>query len=163
MPNQSCTCAGCQSLCKVFPGSMSPGEVRRLAAHLNVEVISLFSTHLGFDRWLGGFGDVGEQWEDVYTVVPATTHFGPGDVYSRPPFDWTPKPCALQDASGLCTIHAAKPRECRWAFSNDHGEEATGNMRRIIARAWARPAAARYMAWIRAELRAKFGNREDPD
>ncbi|MDH3291600.1 MAG: hypothetical protein OEQ75_11370 [Gemmatimonadota bacterium] len=60
---------------------------------------------------------------------------------------WTSRPCGLHHPDGLCSIHEAKPRECRWMFACQPQHER--NNRRRLARAWARPAARAFMARLR--------------
>ena len=156
----SCTCAACVSCCERFPGWMTPRDVRRLAEHLGVTPRSLFQTHLAWDRYFlcretaiawGLFTPEDEDDYDypscVWIALPASATARPGEVTERPwlPLDFTSRCALLKD--GLCTIHDAKPRECRSVFASRCETNPTPFNERaheLIARAWARPAARRW-------------------
>ena len=126
--------------------------------------VDLFGTHLAFDRWFSGFADCGGDG-DVLTVIPAAPgHFEPGSVFSRPWFDWDARPCGMLK-DDRCSIHAHKPRECRWAYCSAHPEEMRGGTgadhRERIARAWARPAARRYARWLWSQVAQRYGYPEE--
>lgn len=100
---------------------------------------------------------------DVYTVIPASPgHFAPASLWARSWFDFTPRPCGLLRAQ-RCTIHDVKPRECRWAYISAHEKPQHGghHLRERIARAWARPAAQRYMRALRTAVSLRFGPIEE--
>lgn len=150
LQSTSCDCAACRGLCRIWPGWLTPRDVKRLATHLNVEPRELFATHLAWDTWYG--------WpEDTLVAIPASRDGAPGDMTHREWFGALTghtNPCALQDADGHCTIHAAKPRECRTTFSrtcatNPMPEDAPfDRWHELIARAWARPAARRWQRYL---------------
>lgn len=125
---------------------MTVNDVRRLARHVGVDARDLFRTHLAFDYWNGGTSDA-DAWEveDVVVVSPATVNCPPGTVMPFGAPMYGQNVCALLDGDDRCTVHAAKPTECRVTYSCD-GNGRDKKLRRRIARAWHRPAARRFLA-----------------
>jgi Fe-S-cluster containining protein len=74
-----------------------------------------------------------DYWEGdspIFIVSPATTKCTPGKVF---PYDPRGRCVLLKD--GLCSIHAAKPAECRAEHHTDSGA-AISTRHKAIAMAW---------------------------
>ena len=143
-----CRCQECQKCCERTPGWLSPKDVRRLATHLGVTMRELFATHLCFDYWVGD-----HEMPETFVPSPATTQCAAGQT-----MPWS-APMAgnnrcLLFRRGLCSIHTAKPRECRATMGcQEEAISRTDNRwRRRIARAWNRPAARRFMETLRSAV-----------
>jgi len=157
-----CGCGVCRSACERFPGWMSPGDVRLLAAMLEQPPAALFDTHLAFDRWFGGY-ELGGLRDDstVWVVLPAAASLPPGELFPRGFSDAERMGCTFYDRpTGACAIHAIKPVECREAVICDRSRERGGGreFRIYIARAWGRPAGRRFMAELRTAVVRRRGH-----
>lgn len=102
-----------------------PGEVERLADLLDTDVAALFAAHLAVDWWedLDGVGD-------VFVLSPALVGEEAGVEFPAAPGGR----CVFY-AEGRCTIHDAKPFECRALIHTD-GRAAVSARHEATARAW---------------------------
>jgi Fe-S-cluster containining protein len=101
-----CACEKCVTACQRTPGLFRPGEAEKAAAHLGIP-FEEFKQQLMIDWWTARTGR-------IYYYVPRKVEDKPERVA-----DWgrafLRSPCVfLKDKR--CSIHAAKPFECREAF-----------------------------------------------
>ena len=97
MDRTSCSCRDCVQCCKEQPGSLIPGDMERIAAHLGKpleEVKPLFWASPGA---LVGDTRTGRTWR-VGTITPR--------------FDTQKRRCVFLDDADRCTIHAVAPFGC---------------------------------------------------
>lgn len=152
MSRPDCSCETCVKSCEHVPGWFSPRDVRRLFAAYGERARQF----VAFDQWYGGFSDVGEEYKDVTVCIPPNEVAAPGAMYPEEPwFNFGPSPrfgrCALL-VDGRCSIHAHKPAECRLTYGSkcEHKmQNPPSTLRKRIARAWARPAARRFLETLR--------------
>lgn len=124
---ESCTCAECQAECVRKPGWFMPGEAEKAAELLGVSLERLFRTHLMADYW-----EADGTLPLTYVLSPAVVSGKPGGVFPKDPHG-----TCVFFVNGRCSIHAAKPHECREAF---HGTPLPGVHRGILD-AWNNPEA----------------------
>lgn len=147
----ACSCDHCRSLCERFPGWFTPRGLVCFARYLGVDVPSVFKTHVALDAFY-------EPDRETLIALPASERVPPGTKFPRPmlsifemidrllpDYKENLSRCAMF-IDGHCSIHDAKPRECRDTFAVgcqtaiEHGidsERSHGHER--IARAWMRP------------------------
>jgi Fe-S-cluster containining protein len=94
-----CSCDICKSACTHKPGWFAPGEATKAAELLGLSEQEFFDRYLGVDFWMGS--------PSIFVLAPATISMTPGGVYP-----YTPTGQCIFFKEGLCSIHAAKPREC---------------------------------------------------
>lgn len=122
-PNEECTCARCVSACSSKPGWFLPGEVLEAAKLLGMEPQAFFDKYLMVDYWTG---DV----DNIYVLSPAIIQGEPGGMY--PP---NPHGTCVFLKDDRCSIHAAKPYECR---ALDHSGDNQAPLRHeLVADVWA--------------------------
>lgn len=132
MSTRDCTCEKCVNACRWNPGWFMPGEAEKAAELFGMDFESFKAKYLVVDYWLG------EEWSggDIDVLAPrkldGVTPEGCPRVGFMYPF--SAAPCIfLKD--DRCSIHAAKPHECRQALAcgtvNPDG-------RKVIAQAWQR-------------------------
>ena len=143
----SCTCDSCVACCEKLPGWLIPSDIRRLAWFQGLDdPRQLFDTILAWDYWCGNFDDQGGEG-DIWVPIPINASVGPGEVMSWGAPMRGESSCQLL-VERRCSIHEAKPFECRDSYGScrpgPHGWR-----RRRIARAWNRPAARRFTAYLR--------------
>jgi Fe-S-cluster containining protein len=151
-----CQCQFCQSLCMNYPGWLTPRDVKRLAQHLGVSMASLFRTHLSIDGYYGFAADDGE-YTDIFVPLPKSVRADAGEQISRSggfsAFLGDNKSACGLYKNGRCTIHAAKPRECRESYA-EKCQTATDSGRvlhKCIMRAWSRPGVQFWLASLLVE------------
>jgi len=126
-----CSCTDCVSACKKKPGWFAPGEIKPAADLLGMsEEKEFFDKYLSVDYW--GNPD---SW--MFVLSPATLNATPGQEF---PLDPTGQ-CVFLKEDGKCSIHEAKPYECK---SYDHRKkeseadlEQASKQHLSVAEAWA--------------------------
>lgn len=117
---ESGTCHQCQSACAHKPGWFLPGEAEKAAELVGMTFQEFFDAHLAVDWYVDD--------TDTFLLSPAIageeagTEF-PGNPHGR---------CVFYQ-EGRCTIHAAKPFECREYV---HTETDSGTRHEDVAKAW---------------------------
>ncbi len=148
--------------------------MKRLAVALDQSPESLFETHLA---WLELHRDP-RPWRKESRKKAIQTHAGflvpipanyqtdPGQVFGNllhpeAANEMTDDPhamCQFHLANGKCAIHAIRPQECRAAFAcgrqNPAQTKRYYRIRKLIERAWLRPAAAAFVSRVRARSEA---------
>lgn len=117
-----CQCDFCQGCCEHKPGWLAPDDVSPLAKLLGVTAQELFDTHLAVDWWVN-------CPDDIYVLSPAIVGNSTGDMFPAKP---TGRCVFLKD--GKCSVHAAKPLECRIAHHSNR--EDAGDRHEAVARLW---------------------------
>lgn len=157
----SCTCKSCQSCCTNVPGWFTPRDVKRLIERYPRKWPKL----VAFDRWYN------EDEDDtrITVMAPPNKVTRAGEEYPEEGGGWgwlmgsrRAGACKLL-VKGRCSIHSHKPNECRHTFGQGDPKCKGGydtssrgpNLRGRIARAWARPAAKKFLAAVRAELQRR--------
>lgn len=119
----SCSCHGCQRACETKPGWFLPGEAEKAAALLNIPLQQFFNEYLGVDWWE-------DSLNPIFVLAPATTDMDTGEEY-----DSNPRGICIFYKDGLCTIHDAKPFECR-EFLHGDSRDTTYKRHQSVAAAW---------------------------
>lgn len=109
------------SACSFKPGWFAPGEAEEAAKLKGMTLQDFFRSFLGVDWWQGGADD-----PTTFVLSPATTRMSPGEEY---PGD--PKGACVFFVEGRCSIHTAKPAECR---EYDHTKKPGVARKDIVAR-----------------------------
>jgi len=120
--NIDCSCPKCQSACSYCPGWFLPGQVEKVAEHLNMTLKELFDKYLGVNWWEGEV--------PIFVLAPATTKMSAGSEY---PGD--PRGKCIFYKDGKCEIHPVKPYECRKAIHGDT-QEVVQERHRFISKKW---------------------------
>lgn len=118
-----CRCLNCLDACKHRPGWFKPGEVEKVAEHLDVSIDKLFRHKLAVDWW--------EAEKDVFVLAPALKGEEAGTEY---PGD--PRAECVFFQNGLCEIHPVKPFECKEA---NHNREKSRSDHQHASDAWNTP------------------------
>lgn len=119
-----CTCKICVAACRTKPGLFAPGEAEKAAKLLGLTLQQFFDKHLMVDYWTKG-ADVSH-----FTLSPAIKEGEPGELFDRDPRGH----CVfLKDAR--CSIHAAKPIECK-AAHHDCSRDQVERMHKQVALQW---------------------------
>lgn len=103
---ESCSCEDCKSACRRKPGWFTPGQIERVAEHLQIPLAQLFKTKLAVDFYYGEGDD--SDGIDRFAISPAVVGNEPGQEFPVKPVGR----CVFYE-KGRCTIHAVKPDECR--------------------------------------------------
>lgn len=98
--DNACQCNTCKSACERRPGWFMPGEAEKAAELLGMTKKEFFDKYLGIDWWEGS--------DPIFLLAPATHRSRPGQEYPS-----NPRGACVLFKDGLCSIHAAKPHECR--------------------------------------------------
>jgi Fe-S-cluster containining protein len=117
-----CTCDRCQKACQNKPGWFLPGEAEKAAELLGMPLPEFFRTKLGVDWYEGE--------KPVFVLSPAITTMPAGETFPSDPMGT----CVFFE-SGRCTIHAAKPFECRMFLHGQQFDE-TDKRHADVAAAW---------------------------
>lgn len=122
-----CSCDNCVSACKKKPGWFAPGEIKPAADLLGMSEKDFFDKYLSVDYW-------GKPDSWLFVLSPATLNATPGKEF---PLDPTGQ-CVFLTEDGKCSIHEAKPYECK---SYDHrnkeeDREQFSNQHLSVAEAW---------------------------
>lgn len=91
----SCACADCVACCHDQPGSLAPGDLERIAAHLGKPVAAILAKFWASPGALLANSRTGETLR-VGTITPTLRH-------GR---------CVFLDAADRCTIHPVAPFGC---------------------------------------------------
>lgn len=97
---EDCECSDCRAACMNKPGWFKPGEAEKAAKLVGLSLPDFFQKSLAVDWYEGD--------PDIFVLAPATEVSGAGTEYPGDPRG----ECTLYE-DGKCTIHAAKPFECR--------------------------------------------------
>lgn len=106
---ESCSCPKCISACCNDPGRLAPEDVQKLAAELGITPADLIATYLVKIPLTPG--------DNRYALAPAKRKgkrliAEPGTVV--PDYYAAERGvCVFFDGEGGCTVHGAKPFECR--------------------------------------------------
>lgn len=118
--NNDCSCPSCQAGCTRKPGWFKPGEAEAAAPLKGLSLQDFFNQYLAVDYWTG--------YPNIYLLSPAVVGNGTGNVFPSDPGGR----CVFYE-NGLCSIHAAKPFECRvMHHDNTYG----GDAHQDVAYAW---------------------------
>ena len=117
-----CSCNSCQNACKYKPGWFKPGEAEKAAELKGLPLEKFFKDHLAVDWW--------ESDPDIFLLAPATDLSGTGIEYPS-----NPKGKCVFYKKGKCSIHEAKPFECR---EYHHTEKDLNGRHEKIAMTWKR-------------------------
>ena len=120
--SKDCTCDTCKGACTNKPGWFKPGEVEKVALHLNISLQELFETKLGVDWWVAE--------DDIFVLAPATLSMDPGSEYPA-----NPRGHCIFYENGLCSIHPVKPFECR-EYIHDEDKNASNKRHLAVSIAW---------------------------
>lgn len=131
-PVSRCGCSTCRSACETSPGWLIPDDLPRLARLLRCNPRQLVHRFLGFDRWYGDDGDT------IHVLAPAGAHHRPGETAPN----GAAGRCVFLDASGRCSVYAARPFECR-RYHHRLSDKQKRALHRATMRAWASVAAQR--------------------
>ena len=106
---ESCTCPKCISACLNDPGRLVPEDLQKLAAELGMTEADVIATYLVKIPLTPG--------EHMYALAPAKRKgkrllAEPGTVVPDY-YAIEPGACIFFDGKGSCTVHAAKPFECK--------------------------------------------------
>jgi Fe-S-cluster containining protein len=118
-----CSCHHCVSACNKKPGWFLPEEIKAAADLLNLSVEDFFNQYLSVDYF-------GNPDSFTFVLAPATENSKPGQEY---PLDPTGRCIFLKD--GKCSIHAAKPFECKF-YDHRKTKVDTSPVHEAIAKAW---------------------------
>ena len=123
-----CACAKCQDACIGRPGRFLPGEAEKAADLLGLTLEEFFAKHLAVEWW-----DADEVSDDTFVrlLAPAITVKPTGTLAPEDPIGR----CSLLSADKRCTIHAAKPHECRAYIHTDTYKISEARLHMIV-RAW---------------------------
>jgi Fe-S-cluster containining protein len=120
-----CSCAACKAACSHKPGWFRPRDIPKLAKLLRMTEAQLVRERLAIDYWAAS------PSRAVFVLAPANASCKPGEVY---PFDPRGR-CTFLTDDGRCSIHAAKPYECREALHSDSDDLVVSRKKRIV-REW---------------------------
>lgn len=104
-----CSCHTCVQACLKKPGWFAPGEIKPAADLLGMTEEDFFKKYLSVDYWTNPDAN-------LFVLSPAIVGETPGQEF---PLEPTGK-CVFLTDEGKCSIHAAKPYECR---SYDHRQK----------------------------------------
>lgn len=123
-----CACAQCQSACCGRPGRFMPGEAEKAADLVGLTLEEFFAKHLAVEWW-----DADEVSDHTFVrlLAPAIAGKPTGALAPEDPMGR----CSLLSEDGRCTIHAAKPYECRAYIHTDTYEISEARTHAIV-RAW---------------------------
>lgn len=122
---ESGTCETCRFACTHKPGWFLPGEAEKAAELLGLTLEEFFRRYLAVDWWASIDTD-----SDIFLLSPAVVGAPTGEEFPA-----NPKGTCVFYRDGLCTIHAAKPHECRtWYCGSADAEVQT--LHGDTARAW---------------------------
>lgn len=124
-----CSCRRCAAACKHHPGSLMPGDLKRLADFLGLTVEKLFKKHIAVL-------DLGR----VRLPFPAARYRPAGKVTKYDPEQWLDCVCHWLTDDNLCAVHPVKPTECAEVVPHKDAFRIGPHPRRLAAyRAWSRP------------------------
>lgn len=104
--HHTCSCRQCVAACQSHPGSLMPGDLRRLAKYLGMTEQELFNEHIAVL-------DLG--W--VRVPFPAARYLPAGQVTTNDDDRWDLRCCCYWlNEDNLCLVHNAKPTECAEAM-----------------------------------------------
>lgn len=109
-PVPSCQCRECRLACTNKPGWFQPGEAERAAKLTGMSLPNFFKRFLQVDWWCAD----SKVDHDVFVLSPAVVNGQPGEMFAG-----NPRGTCVFYKDGQCSIHAAKPFECRDAYHTD--------------------------------------------
>jgi len=128
--DNSCACRACRACCHRTPGWFAPGEAEKAAELLGVSFEEFKHRYLIVNYWDSPSGDTfvlaPKKLDETGTPIGAdcaVASLGYNLRYGR---------CVFLDENELCSIHAAKPMECRLSF----GCKVVNGAREAVVRAW---------------------------
>jgi Fe-S-cluster containining protein len=119
---ESGTCQYCRGGCTRKPGWFLPGEAEAAAAFMGMTLEEFFRAYLAVDWW----ADVPD---DIFVLSPAIRGEDPGTE-----FPGDPRGTCVFYENERCSIHPAKPAECREHWCGDKG---SSTIHHDVAQAWA--------------------------
>ena len=132
-----CTCQACVLACKRLPGAFKPGEAEKAAALLGMPWPEFRERFLILDYWIGNQ----KRWssetplgQDIYVWTPRREGVDDARRIAQS-LDLTFARCTFLNASDLCSIHGAKPHECRMAMCCAP-KQSGNNLRWAVVNAW---------------------------
>jgi Fe-S-cluster containining protein len=102
----TCACATCVQCCKDQPGSLVPGDLERIAAHLGEPVDAARRHFVASPGALVGDSQTGRVFR-IGTITPAYEH-------GR---------CVFLDEHDRCRVHAVAPAGCAYFDTHQSREE----------------------------------------
>jgi Fe-S-cluster containining protein len=93
----SCACYQCTDCCKRQPGSLAPGDMERIAAHLGKTLDEVKPMFWASPGPMVGNAVTGRRWY-IGSITPR--------------YDKRKKRCVFLDDDDRCTIHAVAPAGC---------------------------------------------------
>lgn len=123
-----CSCGTCVSACRKKPGWFSPNEIKPLADYLGITEKELFEKHLLVDYYV----DM-EKDQVFFVLSPSIKDHKPGQEF---PFFPTGS-CVFLNADEKCSIHPAKPFECKAFDHRNEDFEAGKQVHFAVAQSWA--------------------------
>ena len=123
---KSCQCKKCSAACSWKPGWFLPGEAEKAAEFLKMPIKKFFNKFLAVDWWNGE-----EYGQETFVIAPAIAGQPTGEEYPV-----VPTGDCIFYVNKRCSIHDAKPYECRMFW---HGETATSHGKdrhKEVADAW---------------------------
>lgn len=124
MAASECSCEGCQSACTNKPGWFAPGEAEKAAEHLGMTLQEFFDKYLVVDTW---YGDNRSDGKNIYVLSPSFSRATPGEMAPAV----NAGTCIFFE-NGKCSIHPAKPLECRIYDHTKPHEKASENHMKIM-------------------------------
>ena len=125
-----CSCEECTSACHRKPGWFLPEEIKPAAELFGMTEKEFFNKFLSVDYYGNEYDEHGNFIPNGFTFLlsPATNKSQPGEIF---PFDPSGTCVFLKD--GKCSIHAAKPFECK---VYDHRQLISKDIHEHVAKAW---------------------------
>lgn len=118
-----CSCNDCISACKAKPGWFLPEEIKPAADLLGLTEKEFFEKYLSVDYYH-------LEKSFLFVLSPATSNSVPGEEF---PFEPGGR-CTFLTEDEKCSIHSAKPYECK---SYDHRDKYKDvNLHLAVAQAW---------------------------
>lgn len=112
MADPVCNCGVCVGACMIQPGIFAPGEAKKAAKLLGVSEAQFIKDYIVIDYWEP---DDSTQWKRVEFLAPRKTGDAEKHIHDGKA-DWTygfiRGECVFLKER-RCTIHEAKPAECR--------------------------------------------------
>lgn len=121
--SEDCQCDCCKTACQNRPGWFAPGEIEQAAAHKGLSLKDFFNRFLAVDWWQ-------TDEKAIFVIAPAIKGSPTGQEYPAQPTGQ----CIFYENS-LCSIHEAKPSECRF-YIHDSANEDNMEHRRQIVEVW---------------------------
>lgn len=125
----ACSCRQCVAACLSHPGSLMPGDLRRLARYMKMTEQEMFDNHIAVL-------DLGR----VRIPFPAARHLPAGQVTIYDDDRWDLRCCChWLDEDGACLVHEFKPKECAETMPCKDFPLKSSPRRVATCHAWSRP------------------------